>query len=281
MQLLATVFVFAWVGCAGVVSLLLPIDGDARVMVVAMSLLALLPVILVGGVAFGLWNRRRIASHTDDALGPLGLQGKALMSLGRHYHGERDGRQVHAQFNRGPRFDLYVETPTGTRAAFLESSSVQSSVARSLGGREELDVPGTAVRGYTDDPGWVQGLLDDARTRDAIVRLASKEEPALAWQRQLHITPAGLRLLLHRVGMGALTDERVTAWYQDLVVLAEAIEARGPSPAGKQEKALERRAREEPAALSRTVVLATVGCLLAMTFGVIGLAVVIMLAAMA
>lgn len=187
------------------------------------------PLVLGGGLlslglGFGLWNRRRIARWLDEAMAPLGLDGAAYMMLGRQYHGEVDGRPVHATFNRGPVFQLTVECNARTRFVVARGNMLNRRVSGVMD-YEPVTHPLLASHDIicnAKDPGWTGRLLDQPGVAEVVERLVRKE--GYAWIRNLVVTPHAIKLHLHRVGMGAVTAEHVEGWHADLRTLAEAID---------------------------------------------------------
>lgn len=260
----AFVLVFGWFGCVGGLSMVLP--ADIRPFSFSLGAIGLMPLILVGGLALGLFNRWRIRRHLDAAMDPLGLDGSGLGLLGAQYHGTVAGRQVDALLVKGPLFQLWVGADSGTRAAIAPSNALRTAVAGAVGqpvidtsdlaGLEQLEVRG-------NDADWVRGVLDDDPVSQALGRVVESE--GIAAVRNVVIAPKALLLTLHRVGIGGITAERMKAWTDDLSVVARAIDA-APTPAQViEERALERLTRENPSGMQRRVAVVV----LLFTFGLV------------
>ncbi|CAN0460507.1 unnamed protein product, partial [Ectocarpus fasciculatus] len=92
-----------------------------------------------------------------------------------------------------------------------------------------LEAAGLTVK--ADEPAWAERLLAAPGVCDALVRLGSRAD--ISWRPKVQIRPDVVHLQLHRVGMGALTAERISSWHADLAHIASAIDAAAP-PAERQ-----------------------------------------------
>jgi len=260
-----------------VLAIVLPRDGP-WIWVLTIALCMALLVTLSGlGLAFGLWNRRRIARIVDEALEPLGLEASAFGLVGRQYHGVVLGRRVDATLNRGPCFDMYVEAPARTRLG-VAKPNVLSRTAASAYGHSEVPCEPLSALGLLVvalDPVWAKGLLGRPDVVDGLVRLARPD--GLAWVRSVGIRPDAIHLLLHRIQLGDITPERVRDWHADLHLVAEAVSVQLAPENPVEVSNIELLIRTEPNRIRRWGVLIGVGIVAVITLvglcmGVLGVA---------
>ncbi|NOY24488.1 MAG: hypothetical protein GXP62_01310 [Oligoflexia bacterium] len=183
------------------------------------------PLVLVGGVlllglGFGVWNRRRIARWLDAAMLSLGLNGRPYTLIGRQYHGEVQGRAVHARFRKGPAFELAVECDARTRMTASAGNALNRRADTAIS-HPALDAGDIVFR--AGDPAHARALLERPGVVDALVRLSGRQ--GIAWARNVIVLPHAIKLNLHRVGMGAITAESVQSWHHDLLLIARALDA--------------------------------------------------------
>jgi len=136
------------------------------------------------GAGFVIHRRNRAL---DDALTPLGLQGRALDIVWREYHGEVEGRAVTARFYRGPSFELGVSVPAQTRAAISRAAVVIPQLARAFNYQPltfaESELADLSISG--PDEVWLRGIISinrgSGRSPDR-ARCGSVGRPATAPQ---------------------------------------------------------------------------------------------------
>ena len=208
--------------------------------------------------AFLIIHRRNRA--LDDALTPLGLEGKAHDIVWRSYHGSIAGREVTARFYRGPSFELGVNIPARTRAAISRASAVIPALARTFNYQPmpfaEPELAHLSISG--PDEGWLRQLLAAPDVRAAVTRLMQAADDWAALQ-QVIISPTGVKLWLYRnknLWRYDISPEAAQQWLADLLLLAQAIERLPPPREPLEELALEQLARSDWSKVMWLVVIA-------------------------
>lgn len=209
---------------------------------------ALLLLLLVGGGGFGVvaYSLRSRARWLDDVLAPLDLEGSAYTLGGRQYRGVYRGRSLAVLYYRGPTFSLRVGTAVATRVAVAASSDVIPGLSKLFGGvpmpLEEPSLEGLTV--FAHDETWGRHFVSDSQVTPILRRLV--EEPSGFLFQQVHLAPDVIYLHFYRQGESGsiqLGPEKVQAWADDLVRLAEMAE-KLPAPEERLEMSrLERYAR--------------------------------------
>lgn len=196
------------------------------------------------GAGFVIHRRNRAL---DDALTPLGLQGRALDIVWREYHGEVEGRAVTARFYRGPSFELGVSAPAQTRAAISRAAVVIPQLARAFN-YQPLTFAGPELADLSisgPDGVWLRALLATPDVRAAVARLVLAADDWAALQ-QIVIGPVMVKLWLYRnknLWRYEIEPAAARQWLADLLLLARSIEEIPPPREPVEESALEKVAR--------------------------------------
>jgi hypothetical protein len=162
----------------------------------------------------------------DSSLVPLGLTSEGYMGFGRQYRGEIKGRQVDvtyqpAQMIKPALLNIYVSTNAGTQAALGPGKPLLDcrdcpKVAVETPGLSQLHVA-------AQDEAWMRGLLADPANAAAASRLLGNQETL--GLRELYIQPDRIWLRAHPK---QVTEDQFQHWLDDLLTLAEAVEANTP-----------------------------------------------------
>lgn len=203
--------------------------GEAGTLLVLIVPMGLFLLIVVGGsLAFAYRIMSRRTHWLDEAMAPLGLEGKSYGISGRQYHGSFQGRQVDILFYRGPTFSMFVGTPLKTKISVAERNRLGLGLARAFK-REPLptmnpDLEDMVV--YAHEEAWGQALIARSEATAVLRRLVYGESKFLL--HQVHLYPESFLFRMYR--SKGLFDfkigpEEVQAWFSDMVKLAEIAEA--------------------------------------------------------
>ncbi len=275
-QLGAVVLVISLLGCCGGLGILLPVSDELRPLAVGGGLMGGMTLAIVLAICFWLWNRRRIANRVDAAFLPLGLSGSGLLTIGRQYHGEIDGRRVDAYFNKGPSLEIYVAADTGAAFQVGQDRQIVRSAARAVGNTAlPVDDPRfDSLVVIAKDTEWAVRVLEDGVVRDGLV--AAMETGGRAQVRNFSVTPEALYLQVRSIGLTDITEDRVGSVVRGMVALAPVLEAAPPPAVAQVASAMQRQMRVGRSDFNRKVMMWTlvgVGVLVGVTvlvFGTLG-----------
>ena len=162
----------------------------------------------------------------DPALVPLGLTSEGYMGFGRQYRGEIKGRQVEvtyqpAQMLKPSLLNVYVGASGGTQAALGPGKPLLDC----------RDCPAVDVKAselgqlhiVAQDEAWMRRLLADPANVAAVRQLLGDQETL--GLRELYLQPD--RIWLHAYPK-QITENHIQRWLDDLLILAEAVEADTP-----------------------------------------------------
>ena len=162
----------------------------------------------------------------DPALVPLGLTSEGYLGVGRQYHGEIKGRQVEvtyqpAQMLKPSLLNFYVGASAGTQAALgPEKPLLDCRDCPAV----DVKVPGLGqLHVVAQDEAWMRRLLADPANAAAVSRLLGDQETL--GLRELYLQPNRIWLRAHPK---QITENHIQRWLDDLLILAEAIEADTP-----------------------------------------------------
>lgn len=168
----------------------------------------------------------QVGQALDSTLVPLGLTSEGYMGFGRQYHGEIKGRQVDvtyqpAQVIKPSLLNVYVSASAGTQAALGPGKPL-------LDCRDcpEVDVEALGLGQLhvaAQDEAWTRRLLADPANAVAVNRLLGDQE--MLGLRELYIQPNRIWLRAHPK---QITEDHIQHWLDDLLILAEAVEANTP-----------------------------------------------------
>lgn len=206
--------------------------SDAGTLLVLVVPMGLFFVIVFGGaLGFGYRIMRNRTHWLDEALAPLGLEGKSYSLSGRQYHGTYQGRQVDILFYRGPTFSMFVGTPLKTQLSVGERSGMGLALGRAFK-REPLTTADPRLENmvvYAHEEAWGQALIAQPETAAVLNRLINGESDFLL--PQFHLYPDAFLLQLYR-SKGLfdfkIRPEQVQAWFNDVLKLAQIAEALPP-----------------------------------------------------
>jgi len=254
MQLGAMVLVVGLLGCCAGLGALLPVSNDLRPLAVGGGMMGGMMLAMVLAIGFGLWNRRRIAGRVDAAFLPLGLSGAGLLTIGRQYHGEVDGRRVDAYFNKGPTLEVYVAAATGADLRVGQDRQIARSAAN-LMGTEAHPVDDPRFEGlvvFAKDGEWADKVLVHAAVRDGLVGVM--ETDGRAQIRNFAVTPEALYLQVRSIGLNDITEDRVGAVVRGMVGLASALELAPPPAVPLVASAMQRQMRVGRSDFNRKII---------------------------
>lgn len=229
--------------CSGLVAVA-PVSPNTRLSLALVALLGWVLTCLVGVLVFVVVNRRRIANEVDAAFSVLGLRGESQMAIGRQYHGVWQGRKIHAYFQKGPIFEIYLDARSGTRVAMAPGDALVRLIQDATGTtRFDLHDPGlVGVSVSADEAPWARALLADPAARDAVADLLDRRgaqgAPAVSVER------GAVRWMFRSVTIGAVDGETVKRAANALVRLAERVEAADKPVAWTEPTSWELRLRE-------------------------------------
>lgn len=162
----------------------------------------------------------------DSTLVPLGLTSEGYMGFGRQYHGEIKGRRVDvtyqpAQMIKPALLNIYVSVSARTQAALGPGKPLLDcrgcpEVAIETPELSQLHV-------VAQDEAWMRRLLANPANAAAASRLLGNQE-ALGL-RELYIQPDRIWLRAHPK---QVTGNQFQHWLDDLLTLAETVEANSP-----------------------------------------------------
>jgi hypothetical protein len=227
------IFVVVFVGLI-VLALALPIPQNQRPTVIFGGLMAVIFLLVMAAIIWGIISTRCRANRLDAVFAPFGLIGKAYLWNGRQYHGLLAGRQVDAYFYRGPNLDIYLASPIHTRLGIGPKGRLAQAGSRMTAQRElNLHDPDLEQLGiYALDEQWSREILGNHTAREAILRLITPQ-PGFEF-RNLLLQPEAIQLQVNHFNLAGITAERFQSWVNDLVALATIVEAQ-PVPGIKDE----------------------------------------------
>ncbi len=251
--------------------------GEQEALAIMIVPAALFLFLLIGGGwGFVFFSIRKRARWMDEVFVPLGLTGSAYGFTGRQYHGTVRGREVDVTFVRGPNLSIHVSSPLGTNLAISDTADVSQNLAR-LFNKEPLNQPNQKITVFADEEDWGQAFISDLQARKLLTDLIFEEHPFLI--RQIHFTPAALRLRLYRskqVFDFRFTPEQGRHWVEDLIRLVEIAESLPAPREQKEESALLQKTRQGKL-MSGKMVTIIVTAILAMALCVGGFALALVL----
>jgi hypothetical protein len=162
----------------------------------------------------------------DPALVPLGLTPEGYMGFGRQYHGEIKGRQVEvtyqpAQMLKPALLNVYINASVGTQAALGPGKPLLD-----CGDCPAVDVEAPELDQLhivAQDEAWMRRLLADPANAAAVSRMLGDQETL--GLRELYLQPNRIWLRAHPK---QIKENHIQRWLDDLLILAEAIEANTP-----------------------------------------------------
>jgi hypothetical protein len=261
LRYLTVIFVCLGITIFGVivVSAFIPLTGTRLVQygVGGFGLLVLL--MLAGAILWSVYESNQRSARLDAAFTPLGLTGKALMFVGRQYHGILEGRQVDVYFYRGPSLDIYIASPLNVRLGIGikgQYSHTQSGVPNFP--ELIIDEPELANLGiYPLDHRWATDLLENFSARADIISLTTKESKSES--RTLIFQPEALQLQLYRIDISILTFEKLRLLVSSCIHLVGVAESLPPPAVPVTASALERQIRVNRGAFTLRIQLVTCG----------------------
>lgn len=221
--------------------------SDATTLLVLVVPMAFFLLIVIGGaLGAGYWVISRRTHWLDEALVPLGLEGKSYGLSGRQYHGIYQGRQVDILVYRGPTVTIHVGTPLKTRLSVAERNRAGLAIARAFK-REPLETADPELAGlvvYAHEETWGQALLAQPEAKTIFNRLVLGESNFLF--QQLHLNPEAFLLRLYRskgLFNFQIQPEQFRSWLNDVIRLAQLAEALPPPQEVIEPSRLEQGAR--------------------------------------
>lgn len=221
--------------------------NDTTTLLVLVVPMGLFFVVVFGGALF--FGYRIMSKRThwlDEAMAPLGLEGKSYTLSGRQYHGIYQGRQVDILFYRGPTFNMFVGTPLKTRLGVAERSSVGVALSRAFK-REPLTTADPHLENlvvYAHEEAWGQALIAQPGAAAVLNRLIKGESDFLL--HQLHLYPDAFLFRMYRskgLFNFKIGPEQIQAWFDEIVRLAQIAEALPPPQETLEASRLERASR--------------------------------------
>lgn len=183
------------------------------------------------------------ARRLDRAFAQWRLRGRQAGGTMRSWHGEIDGRAFDAWCHRGPTLELYLACTPATRGAIHRGGRLTRALSRAVESRQPMDSPPINLEGascYADDEPWLRRLLVRDNARAAVERLMRETSRAAA---AVFVAPNSVRYMRRFHPLAELDADNLGRWVADLAVLAEAVDAAGPSPDGLEPSRLEEWAR--------------------------------------
>jgi hypothetical protein len=200
--------------------------SQERTRVAAITTGALGMLYLVGLTVYAASWFLQAGQALDPALAPLGLTAETYMGFGRRYHGEIDGRQVEITYQppqtiRHALLNITVNADIGTRAAMALKRPLLDCADC-----PEVDVGEPELSQFlvvAEDQAWMQRLLTEPANAAAVDRLLGDQ--GTLGMRELYFQPERIWLRAHPQ---QLNEAQLRQWLDDLLALAEAVEADTP-----------------------------------------------------
>jgi hypothetical protein len=203
--------------------------SDATTILVLIVPMALFFIVVIGGaLGGGYWIISRRTHWLDEALLPLGLEGKSYGLSGRQYHGRYQGRQVDILVYRGPTVSINVGTPLKTRLSVAERNRTGLAISRAFK-REPLETADPDLASlvvYAHEESWGQALITQSEAKTIFNRLVLGESNFLF--QQLHLNPEAFLYRLYRskgLFKFHIQPEQFQSWLNDVISLAQLAEA--------------------------------------------------------
>jgi hypothetical protein len=162
----------------------------------------------------------------DATLVPLGLTSTSYMGFGRQYHGEIADRQVDVTYQparmlKPALLNATIGANVGTRAALVPGKPLLDC----------HDCPAVDINApelgqlhiVAQDEAWMRRLLDDPANLATTRRLLDDQKTL--GLRELYLQPDRVWLRAHT---NQITENKFRHWLDDLLSLAEAVEANAP-----------------------------------------------------
>lgn len=167
---------------------------------------------MIGGILlWRLGTNRRLDRMLAD-VGP----GSMWMLSGRQWNGTYDGRAVHADMLRGPRFTLKLSGEPKSTLRIGRTNALARAVGNAMS-KEPIEV-GDGLIGFTEDD---QGLWKDPAILEAAQQLLEEDGNSI---RNLAIEPGkGVTLTMLYVRLGTL--EEVPRWLAAMQTILEQAES--------------------------------------------------------
>lgn len=244
-QFLVAIVILGGAGACVLVSFLVPVGREYRMIVWAVGFLGFMFLLIAGIVVWGISSARKRAHSFDEGFTPYGLQGSSYLINGRQYHGKTRGRQVDVYFSRGPQFEVHVSADVKTRLGVGLSTALGRAAGNMMNKEPiQIDVPEFEdLILYPEDEPWARGFLED-RVVQKSIRLLMGDDQTVGL-RSLQIGPNALSLTLRRVPLRILTAQNIRAWMDAILDLAAASEAQPTPTTTVDESDFVRRSRTE------------------------------------
>ncbi|MFZ0545087.1 MAG: hypothetical protein WAM60_06600 [Candidatus Promineifilaceae bacterium] len=204
------------------------LDNTATLLILIVPIGLFFFIVIGGALAFAYRIMSRRTHWLDEAIAPLGLEGKSYALSGRQYHGTYQGRQVDILFYRGPTFSIFVGTPLQTKLSVAERSKAGMAIGRAFK-REPLTTADPQLENlviYAHEETWGQALVAQPEAAAVFNRLINGENKFLF--HQLHLYPNAFLFRLYRskkLFEFKIQPEQIQAWFSDLLKLAQIAEA--------------------------------------------------------
>ena len=179
----------------------------------------------------------------DSIFTPLGMVGRRYMINWWEYCGTIQGREVKAQYYRGPTFHLSVQTRIKTRFGVVETDQPGLFLAE-LSNTVPLQtgIPWLQpITVFAIDKPWTAEVLSNEGAAKSLQQLMSAGE-SWALIRQVLLIPGMLRLVLYRnknLVEHQITPEEVRLWLEDLFALVQLAESFPPPTVTAEESRVE------------------------------------------
>lgn len=241
---LAVMAVGGVLGTALVATVLILIRGGVEPRSWRFGLALAMPMIFVAlmlaaaAVVVGIRARR-----LDRAFVQWRLRGRQAGAAMRSWHGEVGGRAFDAWVHRGPTLELYLACAPATRGAIHRGGRLIRALSRAVASRRPMDPPPIDLEGascYADDEPWLRRLLARDEARAAVERLMRETPRAAA---AVFVAPNAVRYMRRFQPLAELDANNLGHWVADLAILADAVDATGPSADGLEPSRLEEWAR--------------------------------------
>lgn len=265
LRFVVAIVVVGGFACLAVVTALLPIEADYKVIVWGVLVMLFMFVSIAGVILWAVWWIRKRGNELDEVFEPLGLEGRGYLTNGRQYHGTFRGYPMHIYFYRGPTLQIYLDVPLRTRVGIGRKGAI-ARIAADMVKREVLSVDDPAFEHlviYPDDRDWATALFADPQARAAILRLTN--EDAATELRSLSVTPSALLWQTRYIPMRYIKPEAVRAWVDDLYELARIAQGLHPPGVVAVESSLERTTRSDRSKYTWPIVGITCGVIAIMT----------------
>jgi hypothetical protein len=214
--------------------------------------------IFLGGMAALIYTvSHQRKKWLDSVFTPLGLSGRSYLLNWWEYRGLVGGRELTAQFYKGPTLRISIQTRLKTRFGITEQDQPGLFLA-DLVHKHPLVLTSPELKSlavFALDETWTGRLLESQAVEPVLRLMKAGETWALI--RQLILQPGQLTLMLYRnknLWDYNFTADEVRRWVEDMFVLLHLAESLPPPVMTAEENPLEKASRTGQSIRSATLI---------------------------